>query len=444
MTRANDTYLLTDAGGNQQLSSLVGLMKAGKAATVVKLPVASIIPKEQVRKTFNDIEDLAASIKSVGLINPIIVSKPNEMGKYTILKGERRWRAYKHLGYEEIIALIDQSIMSVEDETIGELIENIQRDNLTPFEIAEGLEILRESGLTTNEISESIGKNRNFINMHEKLAGAPSYIHQIYNEDVSQDLRTLGILQSINDIDPDLCRDVCEKSLEEKTLTRSKARELLNSLKKSDDDTEDEEGYNETNHTQQQSTPHYQHEGLEAAQYDEYEDEDEGMYNHALPYTGAGATEASNHKEDPNYKEEQQSLPLAHNDSHSTKNDTYSPPNIDTDVTAIADFYTAASASGLVLNEDYKQTSPANLEIEVFFYDNPNELDESDPDESPGESPGESLEDSKLKKGTLVTIAATNDPEYVLVETKEEVTGSLVIKKIKASKVQINKVVIKP
>lgn len=118
--------------------------------------------REQPRKNFNQesLEELSESIKTYGIIQPIVVSKEN--GYYAIIAGERRWRAAKLAGLEKIPAIIRDS----DEQTNREisLIENIQREDLNPYEKALGIRSLMDRyGLTQEEVSKKIGKSRSSV-----------------------------------------------------------------------------------------------------------------------------------------------------------------------------------------------------------------------------------------------------------------------------------------
>lgn len=126
--------------------------------------LTKIRPREdQPRKSFNDdtLNDLAASIKAKGVIQPIIVSKANN-GYFEIIVGERRWRAAQIAGLTSIAAIIKdyskQDVMSVS------LIENIQRENLNAIEEAMAInQLIKEFSMTHNDVAESIGKSRTTV-----------------------------------------------------------------------------------------------------------------------------------------------------------------------------------------------------------------------------------------------------------------------------------------
>ena len=128
------------------------------------LRVAEIEPnREQPRKSFDDgaIAALADSIREHGMIQPILV-RPLENGSYQIVAGERRWRAARMLGLEEvpvtIRAMSDQETMQIA------LIENLQRENLNPIEEAQGYqELLDQFGMTQECIAQIVGRSRSAV-----------------------------------------------------------------------------------------------------------------------------------------------------------------------------------------------------------------------------------------------------------------------------------------
>ena len=130
---------------------------------VKKLKINEIEPnKAQARKIFDDeaIEDLSNSIKEYGVIQPIIVSKKS--GYYEIIAGERRWRASKRAGLEEIPAIVRDDDEQRNKEI--SLIENIQREDLNPIEKARGIKLLMdEYSLTQAKVAEKLGKSRSSI-----------------------------------------------------------------------------------------------------------------------------------------------------------------------------------------------------------------------------------------------------------------------------------------
>lgn len=130
---------------------------------VVELNISEVEPTlNQPRKVFDKekLEELANSIKENGVLQPILVVK-DENG-YTIVAGERRWRAAKIAGLKVIPAIIKDYTDSRKKQVA--LIENIQREDLNPYEKALGIRNLMDKyGLTQEEVSKRIGKSRSAV-----------------------------------------------------------------------------------------------------------------------------------------------------------------------------------------------------------------------------------------------------------------------------------------
>lgn len=127
------------------------------------LKITEVEPnRNQPRKNFNQeaLEELAESIKEYGLIQPIIVTEKD--GYYSIIAGERRWRACKLAGLKEIPVIVREDDERKNNEIA--LIENIQREDLNPFEKAVGVRNLMDTyGLTQEEVAKKLGKSRSAI-----------------------------------------------------------------------------------------------------------------------------------------------------------------------------------------------------------------------------------------------------------------------------------------
>ena len=127
------------------------------------LKITEVEPnREQPRKTFKQeaLEELAESIKTYGIIQPIVVTKKD--GYYSIVAGERRWRAAKLAGLVEIPAIVREDDEQINKEIA--LIENIQREDLNPFEKALGIRHLMEKyGMTQEQVAKKLGKSRSSI-----------------------------------------------------------------------------------------------------------------------------------------------------------------------------------------------------------------------------------------------------------------------------------------
>ena len=131
--------------------------------TLKNLKITEVEPnKEQARKKFNQeaLEELAQSIKEYGIIQPIVVTQKD--GYYSIIAGERRWRASKIAGLKEIPAIIREDNEKINSEI--SLIENMQREDLNPVEKAAGIKTLINAyGLSQEEVAKKLGKSRSTI-----------------------------------------------------------------------------------------------------------------------------------------------------------------------------------------------------------------------------------------------------------------------------------------
>ena len=150
-------------GGAPMENTPEELEELEKNGNLKSLKITEVEPnRDQPRKTFNQesLEELAESIKVYGIIQPIVVSKRD--GYYSIVAGERRWRAAKLAGLEEIPAIIRDDNEQINKEIA--LIENIQREDLNPLEKALGIRHLMDKyGLTQEQVAKKLGKSRSSV-----------------------------------------------------------------------------------------------------------------------------------------------------------------------------------------------------------------------------------------------------------------------------------------
>jgi ParB family transcriptional regulator, chromosome partitioning protein len=144
---------------------------------ITEIPLKKIIPnKNQPRKVFNQdsLNELADSIREFGIIQPIMVRKLDSDGQsYEIISGERRFKAAKILGMKAINCIINQNIDDLASLEMA-LIENIQRDNLTPIELSHTFrQLVDEFKLTHEELSIKVGASRSAITNSLRLLLLP-------------------------------------------------------------------------------------------------------------------------------------------------------------------------------------------------------------------------------------------------------------------------------
>lgn len=139
------------------------------------LPIDKIEPNpDQPRVEIGDLSELTNSIKEKGVLEPLLV-KPNKDGTWMIIAGERRWRASNLAGLKEVPCIE----LDLDEKSIAEiaLIENLQRKDLTIWEVADGLAALSTRfGYKHEEIAKQIGKSRTSVTESLTIAGIPENI----------------------------------------------------------------------------------------------------------------------------------------------------------------------------------------------------------------------------------------------------------------------------
>jgi len=154
-------------------------------SSVYQIEVNKIKPNpHQPRKDFNEesLNELAASIRELGVIQPLIVSKvetETDLGtqvEYQLIAGERRLKASKIAGLERVPAIV-RRIIDEKDKLEIAIVENVQRSDLNPIESARSYAKLQEEfGLTQREVAARVGKSRETISNILRLLNLPSYI----------------------------------------------------------------------------------------------------------------------------------------------------------------------------------------------------------------------------------------------------------------------------
>ena len=159
-------------------------VKTKPMAEMTEIKIAYIIPNPtQPRKQFDEqaLEELADSIRVLGLIQPITVKKDGD--KYLIISGERRWRAAQAAGLESLPAYI----RDVDDTNLHAmaLVENIQRQDLNAIEVALGLQrLIDECGLTQDALADKVGKKRSTIANYMRLLKLPNEVQLAVKEGI--------------------------------------------------------------------------------------------------------------------------------------------------------------------------------------------------------------------------------------------------------------------
>jgi len=197
-----------------------------ESSAISELKINEIEPnKEQPRKQFDQekLKGLADSIKQYGVVQPIIVKK-NENG-YSIIAGERRWRAAKIAGLKTIPAII-KDLTTREIIEIA-LIENIQREDLNPVEEAEAYKkLIDEHGLTQEALSKVVGKSRAAIANSIRLLT----LSEAVKEMLVNDLLTPGHARTLITIEDEEKQNRLANTIVERNLNVRDTEKLIKNL----------------------------------------------------------------------------------------------------------------------------------------------------------------------------------------------------------------------
>lgn len=199
------------------LSALIPDAPEAPRSTPIELDIERLTPNRyQPRGTFDDqrLEDLAQSIKSNGVIQPIVVRKSGD--EYHIIAGERRWRAAQKAGLTRVPVVV-RDVKPGAERSILEmaLIENIQRENLNPIDEALAYRRLSdEFALTQEQIAASVGKDRATVANFLRLLKLPEEVRT----DVASGALSMGHARALLALASDaeqrrLARDIVNRSL---------------------------------------------------------------------------------------------------------------------------------------------------------------------------------------------------------------------------------------
>ncbi len=175
--------------------------------------------KYQPRLLFKDdtLNELAESIRSNGLIQPIVV-RPLPAGKYELISGERRFRAVQSLGYETIPAIIKNDV-SDQKSMLLSLIENIQREDISAIEQAMAYkQILEHHQLTQQELASMVGKNRSTIANTLRLLDLSANVKQAIMDNLVTEGHARVLLRFSNNEQDDLLKSIMTKNLSVRDL----------------------------------------------------------------------------------------------------------------------------------------------------------------------------------------------------------------------------------
>jgi len=204
---------------------------SGEAAAPTSFRLDQVHPDpKQPRGEFNEekLQELAESIRQHGVIQPIVVrGHPTLPGQWMVVTGERRWRASKLAGKVEIPAVVteltDQEIVAVQ------LIENLQREDLSPIEVAEGYRKLQqEFDLTQEAVAETVGKSKQTVSDFLKVLDMPAEFQRLLSEKLVRGAADLNALWRANGKQPDRVAALIAGATQDSPITRVMIRSVTN------------------------------------------------------------------------------------------------------------------------------------------------------------------------------------------------------------------------
>ncbi len=226
---------LDDIGTGRGLDALIDTtmeVKTEGSSNLNEIDITQIEPNpNQPRREFaqEPLEELANSIRELGIIQPITLRKVNGQ-KYQIIAGERRWRASQLAGLTKIPAYI----VSVEDQGVMEmaLVENIQREDLNAIEIALAYQHLAEStGMTQAKISDRVGKSRAAVTNYMRLLKLPAQVQiALKNHEIE-----MGHARALLSLDSPTQQIKVFKEVQRGQLSVRKVEEMVQTLKNGED-----------------------------------------------------------------------------------------------------------------------------------------------------------------------------------------------------------------
>jgi len=203
-----------------------------QSAEILQLPLESIRTNPaQPRKFFEkaSLEELAASIREFGILQPISVRLINGYS-YEIVAGERRLRAAKIAGIASIPAILVR--ISDQDSAILAMIENLQRDNLNYIEEAEGFRnLLEDYGFTQEELATKVGKSQSTIANKIRLLKLPEALQNFLIEQGLSERHARAVLRLENEVD----QAAVLKRAAKEGLTVAKTEELVEQMLRKND-----------------------------------------------------------------------------------------------------------------------------------------------------------------------------------------------------------------
>jgi ParB family chromosome partitioning protein len=220
--------MLRKGGLGKGMAALLPVVTFAEDKNYFLCPIEQIRPnRNQPRKQFatDKLEELAASIREKGIIQPLVVTKKD--GYYEIIAGERRWRASQKAGLRELPVVIREA----SEDAVMELalIENIQREDLNAIEEAQAYKSLVEHlGISQDEVAKRVGKNRTTVTNALRLLKLPEDIQK----DVVEERLSMGHARALLGLESGELIQKARHEILHRLLSVRATEELVNRLKR--------------------------------------------------------------------------------------------------------------------------------------------------------------------------------------------------------------------
>jgi ParB/RepB/Spo0J family partition protein len=195
-----------DLSGLSDISALLSAQNKGNGLRSVRVDAIRPDPN-QPRKRFDEgaLADLAQSIASNGMIQPPVVRTQDD--GYLLISGERRWRAARQLGWDKIEVIVRDDLNSR-----AQLVENIQREDLSAWEIYRVISAELATGITHAELAKSLGKSRTWVTAYAAIDNMPPVVVSALRDGRVTGLTALRGLQQLHIAKPEVAAELLKRS----------------------------------------------------------------------------------------------------------------------------------------------------------------------------------------------------------------------------------------
>jgi len=218
---------MSDVSSSLFSGGLSGLLDDVRAESIRLIPVSDIYPDpNQPRQTLtkNSIKEMAASLEAEGQLELIMVREhPDLPGKYMLVFGERRWRGAQIAEIAEMKCRVNEL---TDNQCLRyQLIENLQRENMSPMDIARGIERLVKQEGSARKAANAIGISESRISKYLACIDLPPVTDELATLNISKDVETLSALARIEKQDTEAARELADEAKKTGKLNRKDVRE---------------------------------------------------------------------------------------------------------------------------------------------------------------------------------------------------------------------------